>query len=80
MHFNKREFCFSEVDFLGVMVGREGTRPALSKGKTQELETPPTVGTVRAFLPAQLRPRRLNSDSTYYRPYQKQRVQLEEGE
>ena len=51
VHFYKSEFFFPELEFLGVMVGRNGTRPAPSKIKAlQELEMPTTVGEVRAFL------------------------------
>lgn len=51
VHFDKCEFCFSEVEFLGVMVGREGVRPAPSKVEAlKELEMPATVGEVRSFL------------------------------
>lgn len=51
VHFGKSEFCFSEVEFLGVMVGRDGTRAAPSKVKAiQEMAMPTNVGEVRAFL------------------------------
>lgn len=50
-HFGKSEFCLPEIEFLGVMVGRDGVRPAPSKIKAvQELELPTTVGEVRSFL------------------------------
>lgn len=51
IHFDKSEFCFSEVGFLGVLVGRDGVRIAPSKTKaSQDLQMPRTVGEVRAFL------------------------------
>lgn len=52
VHFHKKsELFFPELEFLGVMVGRDGTRPAPSKIKAvQDLEMPGTVGGVRAFL------------------------------
>eukprot|EP00752_Nemacystus_decipiens_P012408 g10995.t1 len=47
----KSEFFLSEIEFLGVMVGRDGIRPAPSKIKAvQELAIPTTVGEVRSFL------------------------------
>lgn len=42
---SKSVFCMPEVEFLGVMVGRAGVRPAPSKVKAlKELEVPTTVG------------------------------------
>eukprot|EP00752_Nemacystus_decipiens_P016023 g14325.t1 len=50
-NFLKSEFFLSEIEVLGVMVGRDGIRPAPSKIKAvQELATPTTVGEVRSFL------------------------------
>ena len=50
-NFKKSEFCLAEMEYLGVMVGRDGVRPAPSKVKAvQELELPTTVGEVRSFL------------------------------
>ena len=50
-NFKKSEFCLAEIEYLGVMVGRDGVRPAPSKVKAvQELELPTTVGEVRSFL------------------------------
>ncbi|CAB1099388.1 unnamed protein product [Ectocarpus sp. CCAP 1310/34] len=50
-HFVKSEFLLPELEFLGVMVGRDGTRPAPSKVKAvQEMELPSTVGELRSFL------------------------------
>lgn len=51
IHFDKSELCFSKVEFLGVMVGREGVRIAPSKIKAfQDMRMPRTVGEVRTFL------------------------------
>ena len=50
-NFPKSEFCLPEIEFLGVMVGREGVRAAPSKVKAvQELAIPTNVGEVRSFL------------------------------
>lgn len=50
-HFYKSEFLLPEIESLGVMVGRDGIRPAPSKIKAvQELKMPTTVEEVRAFL------------------------------
>eukprot|EP00752_Nemacystus_decipiens_P018499 g16585.t1 len=50
-NFLKSEFFLSEIEFLGVMVGRDGIRPAPSKIKAvQELAIPTTVGEMRSFL------------------------------
>ena len=44
-NFPKSEFCLPEIEFLGVMVGREGVRAAPSKVKAvQELAIPTNVG------------------------------------
>ena len=51
INFTKSEFFHAELEFLGVMVGRHGTRPAPSKVKAvQDMKMPSTVGEVRAFL------------------------------
>ena len=50
VHFLKCVFCMAEVEFLGVMVGRAGVRPAPSKVKAvREMAEPSTAGEVRAF-------------------------------
>ncbi|CAB1106551.1 unnamed protein product [Ectocarpus sp. CCAP 1310/34] len=50
-NFQKSEFFLSEIEFLGVMLGRDGVRPAPSKIKAvQELAIPTNVGEVRSFL------------------------------
>lgn len=51
VHFTKCDLCFQELEFLGVMIGQHGARPAPSKVKAlRELEMPSTVGEVRTFL------------------------------
>ena len=49
-NFPKNEFFLAEIEFLGVIVGRDGVRPAPSRVKAvQQLAMPPTVGEVRSF-------------------------------
>ncbi|CAB1114741.1 unnamed protein product [Ectocarpus sp. CCAP 1310/34] len=51
VHFRKSLFCRAEVEFPGVMVGRSGVRPPLSKIKPlTEMESPATVGELRSFV------------------------------
>eukprot|EP00903_Cladosiphon_okamuranus_P006352 g6222.t1 len=51
VHFHKSQFCMAEVEFLGVMVGRSGVRPPLSKiTPLTEMEKPTTVGALRSVI------------------------------
>lgn len=51
VHFRKCMFCMAEAEFLGVVVGRAGVRPAPVKVKAvREMETPTTVGELGAVL------------------------------
>lgn len=51
VNFDECEVSFSDVEFLGVMVGREETQPAPSKVEAfQKTKMPTAVGDVRVFL------------------------------
>lgn len=51
VHFYKCKWCFPELEFLGVMVGRAGIRPSPAKTEAlAQLAQPTTVAEVRAFL------------------------------
>lgn len=92
-NFKKSEFFLAEIEYLGVMVGRDGVRPAPSKVKAvQELELPTTVGEVRSFLglagailpwigriPSRFRPGLQRHYGTHLGPSEEQGVQLQEG-
>lgn len=82
VHFHKSEFFFPELEFLGVMVGNDGTRPAPSKIKTvQELEMPQDRGRGERFpgdhrASARFRPQPQRHLSADLRSPAKQGVQL----
>eukprot|EP00903_Cladosiphon_okamuranus_P011770 g11064.t1 len=51
VHFHKSLFCKAKVEFLGVVVGRSGVRPPLSKiTELTEMEKPTTVGALQSVI------------------------------